>query len=71
MTKDEWRKLDKTTGMPFRRIADGLIGEAEYFFKDTVMMQFHGKREERTLCPCEMLALPDAPWPEGEVNVRR
>lgn len=64
MTKDEWRKLDKTPGAEFRLIADGRIGRLLRCHKDAGVLQFNAEREHKDekYCPCEMLQLPDAPW---------
>lgn len=79
MTKDEWRKLDKAPGMPFRLSADGRIGKLLRCHKDAAVLLFRieGKskglyiREEEKYCPCEMLLLPDARWKKQRIRMHR
>lgn len=70
MTKEEWRKLDKAPGMPFRLIADGRIGKLLRCHKDAAVLLFNpekGHKDEK-YCPCEMIQLPEAPWEKQRIR---
>lgn len=48
MTKEEWRKLDKAPGMPFRLIADGRIGKLLRCHKDAAVLLFNPEKGTKT-----------------------
>lgn len=64
MTKEEFRKLNKVVGMRFRLNQNGKVGEADSFFKDSVVLNMKIKRtrgDQKTtvFCPCEMVEVEE------------